>query len=474
MARLSRSVNATEGPIFSKMILFAIPLMLTNIMQQLYSMADNIVVGKFSGDPLALAAVGSTGTLTAMLTHLFVGFSSGCAVVVAQSYGSKDKETLSRGVHTSMIFAVCAGLFFCLFGLLISRPALIMLDTKAELLEKAIMYFRIVCLGIPATAIYNFGASVLRSIGDSKTPLYTLSASGIVNVCLNLVFVIVFDMSIAGVAIATIASQYISAIVVMYVLIKRKNEPYAFSFSKLKLHKETLARVLRLGVPAAVQGSLFSVTNLCLIRALNGFPTPVVSARTIATSIDVILSTAINSYLHVTMTFVGQNLGAGKFDRIKKTVFYSALQVSVFGFTVGQLMIMFYKPLVSLYLAADDPYRVEVLAAAKIIMTVMLSTYFIGAIHEAFSGVLRGLGYSLYPMFTSIGCIIVFRMAWIFLVFPKIGSLVGLYLVYPISWSLSVIALSCMIIYAMRKIKKAREEKEKELVVTESKNVNAN
>ena len=452
--KTKRNINATEGPIFSKMILFAIPLMLTNIMQQLYSMADNIVVGKFSGDPLALAAVGSTGTLTAMLTHLFVGFSSGCAVVVAQSYGSKDEKTLSRGVHTSLVFALCAGLFFCALGLLISRPALIMLDTKPELLEKAIMYFRIVCLGIPATAIYNFGASVLRSIGDSKTPLYTLSASGIANVGLNLIFVIAFNMSIAGVAIATITAQYISAVVVMFVLIKRKSEPYAFSFSKFKVHKETLIRVLRLGVPAAIQGSLFSITNLCLIRALNGFPTPVVSARTIATSIDVILSTAINSYLHVTMTFTGQNLGAGKFDRIKKTILYSALQVAVFGFVVGQIMIIFYKPLVGLYLAADDPYRVEVLAAAKTIMTVMLSTYFIGAIHEAFSGVLRGLGYSLYPMFTSIVCIVVFRLAWIFFVFPILDSLTGLYLLYPISWTLSVIALSCMIAYAMKRIKK--------------------
>ena len=261
-------------------------------------------------------------------------------------------------------------------------------------------------------------------------------------------------MSIAGVAIATITAQYISAVVVMFVLIKRKSEPYAFSFSKFKVHKETLIRVLRLGVPAAIQGSLFSITNLCLIRALNGFPTPVVSARTIATSIDVILSTAINSYLHVTMTFTGQNLGAGKFDRIKKTILYSALQVAVFGFVVGQIMIIFYKPLVGLYLAADDPYRVEVLAAAKTIMTVMLSTYFIGAIHEAFSGVLRGLGYSLYPMFTSIVCIVIFRLAWIFFVFPILDSLTGLYLLYPISWTLSVIALSCMIAYAMKKIKK--------------------
>ena len=458
MTKLGKSVNATEGPIFSQMILFAFPLMLTNIMQQLYSMADNIVVGKFSGDPLALAAVGSTGTLTAMLTHLFVGFSSGCAVVVSQSYGAKDNDTMSKGVHTSLVFALVSGIFFCLFGLLISGPALILLDTKSELIDKALVYFRTVCIGIPATAIYNFGASILRSIGDSKTPLYTLSASGIVNVVLNLVFVIVFKMSILGVAVATVVSQYISAIVVIAVLARRKNEPYALNLKKLGIHKATLFRVLRLGVPAAVQGSLFSITNLCLIRALNGFPTPVVSARTIATSIDVILSTAINSYLHVTMTFTGQNLGAGKLDRITKTVYYSAIQVATFGIVVGQLMIIFYTPLVGLYLAPDDPYRVEVLAAAKTIMTVMLSTYFIGAIHEAFSGVLRGLGYSLYPMFTSIGCIVVFRMIWIFFVFPRIDTLVGLYLVYPISWTLSVIALSCMIMYALMKIKKARAE----------------
>lgn len=457
MAKLGRSVNATEGPLFSQMILFAIPLMLTNIMQQLYSMADNIVVGKFSGDPLALAAVGSTGTLTAMLTHLFVGFSSGCAVVVSHSFGAKDKDTMQKGVHTSLVFALFAGLFFCALGLIISEPALILLDTKPELLDKAILYFRVICLGIPATAMYNFGASILRSVGDSKTPLYTLSASGIANVCLNLVFVIVFNMSILGVAIATITAQYISATVVIIVLKKRRSEPYSLNFSQLRIHRPTLARVLRLGVPAAVQGSLFSITNLCLIRALNGFDTPVVSARTIATSIDVLLSTAINSYLHVTMTFTGQNFGAKKFDRIKKTILFSTLQVAVFGFAVGQLMLIFYKPLVGLYLAADDPYREEIFVAAKVIMTVMLSSYFIGAIQEALSGVLRGLGYSLYSMFASVGGICVFRMFWIFLVFPsfadlpKLDALFGLYSVYPISWTITALVLLVMISLAWKK-----------------------
>ena len=353
MATLTRkkNVDATEGPIFSKMVTFVIPLMLTNLIQQLYSMADSIVVGQFSGDPNALAAIGSTSTFIALFTALMTGFAAGTAVVVSRSFGAKDNDSLSRSVHTSVLFGLFVGVVFALLALVLSDPMLRLLGTKPELHDKARMYIWIVCIGMPAQAVYNFGASTLRSVGDSKTPFYALTASGIANVIFNLIFVLVFKLSIAGVAIATVVSHYLSAIVVISTLIRRKNESYALNLRKIGIDKGTMTRILRLGVPAAIQGSLFGITNLFLIAALNKFPTPVVSARTIATNIDVLLSTVINTYLHVTMTFTGQNYGAKKPDRIKKSLLYALIQVITIGVVVGQVMLLFYEPLVNMYLA---------------------------------------------------------------------------------------------------------------------------
>ena len=448
-----KNVDATEGPIFSKMVAFVIPLMLTNLMQQLYSMADSMVVGKFSGDTEALAAIGSTSTFIALVTALFTGFAAGASVVASRAFGARDNENLSKATHTSVCFGFIVGIFLSVLALLVSEPLLTLLDTKTELMPKALRYVRIVFIGTPAIATYNFGAAILRSVGDSKTPFYTLTASGILNVVLNFVFVLGFGMSVEGVAIGTVAAQYVSAIVVILVLIKRKGEAYSLNPKKLKIDKSTLETILKMGIPAAIQGALFGITNLFLIRALNDFPVPVLSARTIATSIDVLLSTAINTYLHVAMTFTGQNLGAGKPDRIKKSLLIALAQVVTIGVVVGQIMLLFYKPLASLYISSDDPDREAVLAAVKIIMTIMLSSYFIGAINEVLSGFLRGLGYSLQPMIISIFGVCIFRLIWILTVFPIINELWALYLVYPISWTITSLGLLAVILVVWKKVK---------------------
>ena len=448
-----KNVDATEGPIFSKMVAFVIPLMLTNLMQQLYSMADSMVVGKFSGDTEALAAIGSTSTFIALVTALFTGFAAGASVVASRAFGARDKENLSKATHTSVCFGFIVGIFLSVLALLVSEPLLTLLDTKTELMPKALRYVRIVFIGTPAIATYNFGAAILRSVGDSKTPFYTRTASGILNVVLNFVFVLGFGMSVEGVAIGTVAAQYVSAIVVILVLIKRKGEAYSLNPKKLKIDKSTLETILKMGIPAAIQGALFGITNLFLIRALNDFPVPVLSARTIATSIDVLLSTAINTYLHVAMTFTGQNLGAGKPDRIKKSLLIALAQVVTIGVVVGQIMLLFYEPLASLYISSDDPDREAVLAAVKIIMTIMLSSYFIGAINEVLSGFLRGLGYSLQPMIISIFGVCIFRLIWILTVFPIINELWALYLVYPISWTITSLGLLAVILVVWKKVK---------------------
>ena len=454
-----KNVDATVGPIFSKMIVFVIPLMLTNLLQQLYSMADNMVVGQFSGEPNALGAVGSTSAYVSILTALFIGFSAGSGVVVARSFGARDNESLSRATHSALLFGIISGTVIGILGFVFAEPILIALDTKTELLSLAVLYARIIAVGMPAISVYNFGASVLRSTGDSRTPLYTLTATGILNVILNLVLVICFHLSVAGVAIATVTAHYVSATVIVTVLAKRKNEPYAFSLSKLRFDGKIISNILRLGVPAAIQGSLFGFTNMFLHKALNTFPTPVISARTIATSIDVLLSTAINTYLHVTMTFTGQNLGAEKPERIKRALAYSLIQVVVLGVGVGQLMLAFYEPLVGLYVAADNPYRAEIFEAAHTIMAVMLTSYFLGALNESLSGFLRGLGYSLPPMIVSVAGICIFRCIWIFLIFPNIGTLVGLYLIYPISWTITGLGLALMSLLVWKKKISPRFEK---------------
>lgn len=455
---VKRRVDATEGPIFSKMLRFVIPLMLANLATQLYNMADNIVVGQFSGDPLALAAVGSTSAYSSLFLNLALGVAGGAGVIVARNFGARNNEGLSRSVHTAITLSLIMGVAFGILRFACAEWLLGLMGTKEELMSNALLYNTILSAGMPATVLYAYAAAVLRSVGDSKTPLWAVSSTGILNVVLNLFFVIVCDMSVAGVALATIIAKVISAAIVMLALMRRKDEPYAFSIKKLGIDRKMVKEMLKIGIPTAIQSSLFSFTNIFLTTALNTFPTEVMSARTIATNIDVLLSTAINTYLHASMTFTSQNYGAKKPERMKKSILYALLQAGVIGFVVGQIMLIFHEPLVNMYLAADDPNRALVLDYAWQIMSVMLSSYFIGAMMEALSGFLRGLGYSIYSMVVCIMGVCLFRSLWIFLVFPKIGSLTSLYLVYPISFTLTSLGLGAMAVFAFLKVKKKFRE----------------
>lgn len=332
-ARLKK--DFTEGPLFFRITLFALPIMLTGLLQIFYGMADHIVVGRYSSDPNALAAVGCTASLTTLIVNFLLGIGGGAGVVIAQCYGARDGGRLSRAVHTSLIFATVGGIAFCGLGLLISRPVLTLMGTKPEILDSATLYFRIICLGIPANAIYNFAAAVLRSTGDSRTPLIILSSTGLINVALNLFFVICCHMTVEGVALATIISQYISALVVVIVLSMKKGEPYRFSFSRLKFDKSIFHAILRYGIPSGIQSSMFNVANVLLASAVNTFPTTTVTANTIAGSVDAITYTTMNSFAQAAMTFVGQNYGALKRERIKKSIIYCVIQVLSVGSLVS-------------------------------------------------------------------------------------------------------------------------------------------
>lgn len=459
--RLKKLINnkklpLTEGPIFGRMITFALPIMLTGILQTLYSMADNIIVGQFSGDVNALGAVGSTSTLNSLILTLLLGISVGTSVVVAQAYGAKNERVVSRAAHTALAFSLIGGILFMIAGLIASRPVLVLMGTRPVLLDGAVLYFRIICLGIPATAVYNFAAGILRSVGDSKTPLIILSSTGLVNVGLNFVFVCLCDMSVEGVAIATIVSQYLSAIVSVYVLWRQRSECYGFSFKKLCIDKGQLKRILRLGIPSGLQSAMFSISNMLIVSGINTLGDHAIKANTIAGNIDAITYIACNAFSAAAMTFTGQNYGAGKFDRVKKTVIYGLIQVAIFGIAFGQLFLLFADQLSSLYIASDDPYRVEILALTEGVLFLLLNIYFVCGLMDVMAGVLKGLGYSLAPMIISIVCICGIRIVWRYAAFPleAFNSIEGIYLSYPISWSVAFICYLTLYIIARSKIKK--------------------
>lgn len=448
--------NLTEGPLFLPMIKFVIPIILTGMLQIFYNMADSIVVGRFSGNDSALEAIGSTTSLANLIVNLFMGIAGGSGVVIARSFGAKDDEKLSRAVHTSMTFSLIAGVCFSVLGLLISKPALLLMKTKPELMDDALLYLRIICAGIPASAVYNFGASTLRSVGDSKTPLIILSSSGICNILLNLLFVLAFGMSVDGVSLATIISQYLSAIAAVLVLMHRKDQPYALNMEKLKIDASLLREILYLGIPAGLQGTLFSISNIILTAGINDLPGYDLEGKAIAINIEGLVHTAMNSYLHAAMTFTGQNYGAKKPDRIKKSILYAVIQVLVVGIVGGQLVNLFAEPLANLYVDPNVADKDLVINSAVELMGFMLSVYFMCGLMDTLSGALRGLGYSTIPMIVSIGAICILRMIWVFVFYPmeQFHTLIGIYTIYPISWSLGVIAMVVALLIIYPKIKK--------------------
>lgn len=463
--------NFTEGPLFFRITWFAIPLMLTGILQICYNMADNIIVGKFSNDPVALAAVGCTSSFNNLIINLLLGFAAGTGVIVAQLYGANEKRLLERTVHTSFLFSFFGGIAFMIIGLLISKPVLMMMGTKPEVLDKAVLYMRIICLGIPANSVYNFGASVFRATGNSKLPLAILASAGLINVGLNVMFVIGLGKSVDGVAYATIISQYISAFVVIGALVIKKEESYGISAKKFCFDKKLLMRVLRYGIPTGIQSSMFSISNMMIASAINTFPTTTVSANTIASNIDSLAFTTMNSFSQAAMTFAGQNWGAGKTDRIRRIYWYTLLQVTVFGITVGQLVKLLVKPIASLYVNSADPNYELIISTALEISGFILTTYFICGIMDVHAGFLRGTGYSFSPTITSVICVCVVRVIWIYCIFypiEKMKTPIGLYVSYPVSWSIAIIAFAVIVVFAFKKLKhidelrlKKEEEKKK-------------
>ena len=448
--------DLTVGPIFSGLVLFTIPIILTGLLQDFYNMADNIVVGRFSGDDLALAAVSSTGTLTALLVKILMGFATGSGIVIAQAFGSKNNDWLTKSVHTAMTFSLISGVTLGTLALIFSNPLLSMLGTKAEVFDSALLYFRIICIGIPASTVYNFGNSTLRSVGDSKTPLYILLVCGFINVLFNLFFVIVCGMSVEGVAIATITSQYLSAISVVVVLFRRKGEIYALNPKKLGLNTRALKKIILFGLPASIQSSIFNISNLLITSSINTLPTASVSARAIVTNIDSVVSTTNDAFVHATTAFVAQNYGAKKMDRLKRGMLISIVFMAVLTFALGRIIMLFGNELAGLFVNTDNAERDLIISEALSVCDMMLALYFICGAQGILSGTIRGLGNSLAPMLASVIGICSVRVIWVFLVFPidTFHSLRGIYMSFPASWIVLAIALLIIFIYTWKKSKR--------------------
>lgn len=446
--------NFTSGPIGRPMLLFVLPIILTNALQTLYSTADHIVVGKFSGDGLALAAIGTSASISTLFLNIVVGLSVGGSVVISQAFGAGNRERVSRSVHTSLTFGLLFGIALGILSIALTRPLLIATGVKTELLSRATLYLVIIFAALPATSVYNFAAAALRAVGDSRTSLLILTSSGLLNVALNLLFVIGFGMSIGGVALATAISKYVSAIAAVTVLCRRRGEAYALSLKKLGISKPLLLKMLRHGIPNAVQNSMFSVSNVLITGAINSLEVYVLSARTIVFNLINFVNTFASSYITSAITFAGQNYGAKKYSRIRRSLFVGILQTALVTTAAGVLALLLLPFFSTLFVSASEPDRVLILESARRIGVITLPLYGICGIMNVLSGTLRGMGTALAPMILSVVGVCGFRIVWIYTAFrySALHSAEGLYLSYSLSWSLVVVGLLAVLLWKWRQL----------------------
>lgn len=440
--------DLTSGPLTIKIIKFIIPLMLTGILQLLYNAADSIVVGHYDGSS-ALAAVSSVGALINLLVNAFMGLSVGAAVVVAQDYGAKDYEGVSKTVHTSYLISIIGGIVVGAIGLIFSRQFLIWMGSPEDVLPLSTEYLMIYFIGTPANMAYNFGASILRSIGDTKRPLYFLTISGLVNVVLNLVLVIVFHMGVAGVAYATIISQILSAVMVIVYMMKSK-DCVRFVPKNMRIHGDKLKKMLYIGLPAGFQGTVFSLSNVVIQSAVNSFGSLVMAGNGAASSLEGFTYTAMNSVYQASLTFVGQNVGAKKYDRINKVQGVCLVLVTIIGLVFGVTTYCLGEPLLSIYLP-NDP---EAIPYGIIRMSYIALPYFLCGMMEVMVGGQRGMGMSFIPMINALLGSCVLRIVWISTVFAADPTLFTLYISYPISWIVTTLAHTVFYFVKLHSLKK--------------------
>ena len=445
-----QEVDMTDGPLFGKIVVFTIPLILSGVLQLLYNAADVIVVGRFAHDgQTAIAAVGSTGALTNLIVNLFVGLSVGTSVSVSHALGARNEDEVHKLVHTSILTAIFGGVIVFGIGFVLAKPLLLMMDTPETVIEFSTLYMRIIFCGMPAQMLYNYGSAILRAKGDTGWPLIFLTVSGMANVLLNLLLVIGFGLDVAGVAIATIVSQYLSATMVL-VHLTRLNDSCKLVWRKLHFHLHSFGKLLRIGIPAGVQGMVFSISNVLIQSSINSFGQAAMAGNTAASSLDGFIYIAMNALHHTALTFTGQNYGAGKPDRVRRVAFQTTASVTVVGVVIGMAVFFFGRPLLAIYRPGDE----EAIAYGMIRLTYLATTYFTCGIMDVGSGLLRGIGKSTVSTVISLTGACLFRVVWIYTVFAEFRTLDVLYLSYPISWVLTSAVDFALFAFLWRKWKK--------------------
>ncbi len=429
MTRKKYEIDMCAGAILPGLLRLTLPLMLSSILQLLFNAADIIVVGNFAGSN-SLAAVGSTTALVNLMTNLFLGLSTSANVLVSRYIGADDSDKVSKTIHTSMFLSIASGLLLTVIGVVFADNLLILMQTPNDVLDLSALYLRIYFLGMTAMMIFNFGSSILRSKGDTKRPLYFLTFAGVINVILNLIFVILLKMDVAGVALATVISQCISAVLIVICLVK-EDFPFAFRFKKLKPDGKITAQILKIGIPAGFQGVVFSLSNVIIQSSINGFGSTVMAGSAAAASIEGFIWVAMNAFSQSALTFTSQNIGAGKYSRINKIAFISCACSAVTGIVFGNLAYLFGHQLLSIF---DS--RPEVIDAGLIRMLMVCCFYFTCGLMDCIVGSIRGMGYAVTPTIVSLVGACGLRIVWIFTFFqlPEFHTELMLFLSYPVSW----------------------------------------
>ena len=426
-------IDMLNGPLLFKIIKFSLPLMLSGILQLLYNAADIVVVGRFAGST-ALAAVGSTTHITNLIVSLFIGLSVGTSVLVAQYQGAGEPGNVSRVVHTSIAASIICGIFIGAVGIILAKNILIAMGSPADVIDQSVLYLRIIFTGMPVLMLYNFGSAILRAVGDTRRPLFYLTVSGIINVTLNFIFVVFFHMGVAGVAVATVISQAISAVLVLVCLIQY-NGACRLILKDVKIHKDKLIKILKIGVPAGLQGTIFSLSNVLIQSSVNSFGSAVMAGNSASSNIEGFTYVSMNSFHHAALAFTGQNVGAGKYKRVKRIFLICSLLACAAGIGVGTIARLFGEQILGIY----APGNTEVIGYGMIRLAVIASTQFKAGLMDVMVGMLRGMGTSLTPMIVSIVGVCGIRITWIYTVFSQNRDLKTLYLSYPVSWIITAL-----------------------------------
>lgn len=433
-------IDMCNGPLLSKILVYAVPLIASGILQLLFNAADMVVAGRFAGNA-ALGAVGATSSLINLLINVFIGMSVGSNVLVAHFYGANRQEELGQTVHTSIALSLISGVVLGIAGFLLASPLLSLMGTPDDILPHAVTYMQIYFIGVPGMLLYNFGSAILRAVGDTKRPLYYLLFAGVINVVLNLFFVIVAGIGVAGVALATILSQFVSAAMVIRCLIKEEGA-YHLDLRAVRLYPDKVIRILRVGLPAGFQGAVFSISNVLIQSSVNSFGSIAVAGNTAAQNLEGFVYNAMNSFHQTALSFTSQNMGAKKMERVKKIMWICVGCVTVTGMLMGFAGLYFANELLSIY-STDS----EVVAYGYERLLIIFSTYFLCGIMDVLVGSIRGMGYSIMPMIVSLLGACGLRVVWIFTIFAHYRTPGILYNSYPVTWTVTLLVhLVCFLI----------------------------